>query len=125
MLGKKDDEGKSLAPKDPFYYFLTIYMLPFAVLIVVAEAQYRNVLKYIMFLKSQAGRGIFLMFVGFLVFEEKHPNDIATAILLTLVGTFNLVIAWVFPAVAHFKYLKKDMASSESEANNNPRKDKQ
>lgn len=109
MISKKDSDGKSSAPKDPFYYFLTIYMLPFAFLIIIAEAEWRRVLKYVLFLKSQAGRGIFIMFVGLLVFEEKHANDIATSITLILIGAFNLIIAWVFPAIAHFKYLKKDL----------------
>jgi len=84
-------------------------MLPFAFLIIIAEAEWRRVLKYVLFLKSQAGRGIFIMFVGLLVFEEKHANDIATSITLILIGAFNLIIAWVFPAIAHFKYLKKDL----------------
>jgi hypothetical protein len=68
-----------------------------------------------MFLKSQAGRGIFQIFVGLLVFNASYPGDIAISIYLALAGIFNLVIAWVLPAVAHFKFLKDDLKGSGSE----------
>ena len=68
-----------------------------------------------MFLKSQAGRGLFQVFVGLLVFHPSYPADIAISIYLALAGLFNLVIAWVLPAVAHLKFLKDDLKGSSSE----------
>jgi hypothetical protein len=105
VFARKGEEQPS-RPTDPFYYFLSLYLIPFAVVIFAAELEWRSIIKYVMFLKSQSGRGIFLVFVGLLIFNPKYPADIAISIYLAMAGLFNLVIAWVLPAVAHFKFLK-------------------
>lgn len=39
-------------PSDPFYYFLSLYLIPFAFVILAAELEWRSIIKYVMFLKS-------------------------------------------------------------------------
>lgn len=39
-------------PKDPFYYILALYLLPFSLLLVTAELNFRPVIKYVNFLKG-------------------------------------------------------------------------
>lgn len=53
--------------------------------------------------------------MGLLVFNASYSGDIAISIYLALAGTFNLIIAWVLPAVAHLKFLKDDLKGSDSE----------
>lgn len=45
MFGKGEE-----APKDPFFYLLTIYLIPFALLLLCAEMHWKTVLKYVQFL---------------------------------------------------------------------------
>lgn len=99
QMAKKDDTGASLAPKNPFYYLLTIYLIPFTLLVLAAELQWRPILKYIMFLKSQAGRGFFFIFIGLLIFDTRYPTDLSFGIYMTIVGIFNIVCAWLVPAI--------------------------
>lgn len=98
-FSKKNSDGASLAPKNPFYYLLTFYLIPFAFLILAAELEWRSVIKYVMFLKSQAGKGFFYVFIGLLIFDTKYPADIIFALYMTLVGVFNIVNAWFIPAI--------------------------
>ena len=111
QFAKKDHTGASLAPKNPFYYLLTIYLIPVALLALAAELQWRPMLKYIMFLKSQAGRGFFFIFVGLLIFDTNYPTDLSFGIYITIVGLFNIVCAWLIPAIYHLKWLKQDLYS--------------
>ena len=38
------------APNDPFFYLLTIYLIPFCFLLICAELKWTRVLKYVQFL---------------------------------------------------------------------------
>lgn len=53
-FGRKKDKSGTInpAPTDPFYYLLTFYLLFFAALVLIAELEWRPVLKYVLFLKS-------------------------------------------------------------------------
>ena len=45
MFGKGEE-----APKDPFFYLLTIYLIPFSFLLLCAEMHWTFILKYLQFL---------------------------------------------------------------------------
>lgn len=77
---------------DPFFFILSIYLFGFATLLILAEIRYRKVLVYIEFLKHRIGKGIYVMLVGLLLFDENRKTDMFCAILIFLVGTFNLVV---------------------------------
>ena len=112
-IDKKDTTSTSKAPTDPFYYLLTFYLLPFAVLILVAELEWRPLLKYILFLKSSTGKGFFLMFVGLLIFNPKKAADITISLYLTLTGIFNLVNTWVIPRLYEYAFMKTETSEDE------------
>jgi len=52
--GNTEEGVESVTTKsmDPFYFLLTLYLIPFAFLMFVAEIQWRPVLKYVMFMKG-------------------------------------------------------------------------
>lgn len=86
------------APSDPFFYLLTIYLIPFALLVLFAELRYARVLKYFEFLGHQHGKGLFLVFLSLLIFDTKYPVDTAVSVGATIVGIFNLVTMCITPS---------------------------
>jgi hypothetical protein len=111
--GSEDDAKKNI---DPFYFLLTLYLIPFAFLMFVAEIQWRPVLKYVMFMKGQIGKGLFYVFVALLMFDTDYPMDVITSLYVTFVGIFNLILSCLVPSVEHLRFLKYDMSGqSESE----------
>lgn len=89
--------AKDTRPSDPFFYILTVYLVPFAALLAVAELKYLNVLKYFEFLGYNYGRGIFMIFVALLLFDTTYPVDTAVSIFMTLVGIYNVMLMCVAP----------------------------
>ena len=55
---------------DPFYYLLTFYLLGFATLLFLVEMRYSKVLVQVEFLRGRLGKGIFLILIGILVFNN-------------------------------------------------------
>eukprot|EP00347_Sterkiella_histriomuscorum_P000686 403374892 len=102
---------------DPFYFLLTFYLLGFAALIVLAEIRYRKVLVYLEFLKSRLGKGMYVILVGLLVFDETRKLDMFTGIGLVLVGLFNIIVACMRDVSAEEKqdYEKAQMHDPENE----------
>jgi hypothetical protein len=80
---------------DPFFFILSLYLFGFATLLIMAEVRYRKVLVYIEFLKSRIGKGIYVMLIGLLIFDENRRTDTLCAIMIFLVGTFNLVVGFM------------------------------
>lgn len=89
--------AKDSRPSDPFFYILTIYLVPFAALLAIAELKYLSVLKYFEFLGYNYGRGIFMIFVALLLFDTNYPVDTTVSIFMTLVGLFNVTLTCVAP----------------------------
>ena len=83
--------------KDPFFYLLTIYLIPFAMLIFFAELRWQRLLKYFEFLGYQHGKGLFFIFVALLLFDTQYPVDTGVSIAVTFVGIFNLVAMCISP----------------------------
>ena len=105
------------APTDPFYYLLTIYMIPFCVLLICAELKWTRVLKYVQFLGYQHGKGLFFIFIALLLFDTDHPLDAITSVIVTFVGIFNMITACIVPGLNHLSFLKfsKEKASDDEE----------
>lgn len=78
--------------KELFFIILSLYLLGFAILLVVSELRIRKVLIYIEFLKSRIGLGIYVTLIGLLVFDESRAYDIGISICLVIIGVFNLVV---------------------------------
>ena len=115
--------GKDDGPTDPFFYILTIYLIPFAGLLLTAQLQWQRVLKYFKFIGLMHGKGLFMIFISLLLFDTKYPVDAALSIFICMVGVFNLVVMCIAPGsdTAHggniFSNRNKDKASgSESES---------
>lgn len=78
---------------DTFFYLLTVYLCAFAALLILAEIRHKKLLIYCEFLKSRVGKGLFVVMVGLLTFDQDRKFDMITGIGLTLVGIFNIVVA--------------------------------
>ena len=89
--------GATDKPSDPFFYMLTIYLIPFALLILFAELRWQRMLKYFEFLGYQHGKGLFLIFVALLLFDTEYPVDTGVSIAITFVGIFNIIAMCISP----------------------------
>ena len=78
---------------DGFYIAFTSYLLIFGIILAVAEYEVFHILKYIEFLIFQTGKGLFLIFIGALMFHNKRLVNLWASFTLTLVGVFNLMIS--------------------------------
>ena len=105
------------APKDPFFYLMTIYLIPFCFLLISAELKWARVLKYVQFLGYQHGKGLFFIFIALLLFDTERSLDVVMSIVVTFVGIFNMITACIRPALNHLSFLNlpKDKASDEDE----------
>jgi hypothetical protein len=57
---------------DPFFFLLTFYLFGFAVLLVIAEIKVKRVIVYVEILNSRIGKGMYVLFVGLLLFDEQR-----------------------------------------------------
>lgn len=108
-------------PTDPFFYILTIYLIPFAILLAVAELKYLIVLKYFEFLGYNYGRGIFMIFIALLLFDTKYAFDMTVSVPMTLVGIYNISLTFIAPGlhyetVSLFKIEKEKSKETEEES---------
>ena len=78
---------------DPFYFILTFYLIGFAVLLAIAEAGIKKILVYIEFLNGRMGKGLFIVFIGLLMFDEKFKSDLFIGIAVFLIGVFNIMVS--------------------------------
>lgn len=86
---------------DPFYFLFSVYLFGFALLLILAEIRYRKVLLYIEFLKHRVGKGIYVMLIGLLLFDEDRKTDMISAIAMVLVGFFNLIVGCMREQMFH------------------------
>merc|ERR1719266_55845 len=105
------------APKDPFFYLLTIYLVPFCFLLISAEVKWTRVLKYVQFLGYQHGKGLFFIFIALLLFDTEYPLDAFVSVVVTFVGIFNCITACIVPGLNHLSFLQpgKDKNSDDDE----------
>ena len=55
---------------DPFFFLFTFELIGFACLIAAAEAGMYKLLLYVEFLKGRVGKGIYLLLIGLLMFDN-------------------------------------------------------
>jgi len=67
-------------------------LIGFATLLVLAELRYKKVLVYLEFLKGRIGKGIYVILIGLLVFEENRKAEMFISIAMVLIGFFNIVV---------------------------------
>lgn len=77
---------------NPFFYMLTFYMIPFSLLLILAELNVNKVLVYIEFLKSLWGKAFFLLFVGLLLFDTDRKWEMAISVALVMFGFFGCIV---------------------------------
>lgn len=76
---------------DGFYLAFTFYLYLFGLLIGAAEYQFVQIMKYVEFLISPGGKGMFLLFVGILLFDDRRLIDLWASLSISLIGMFNLI----------------------------------
>lgn len=54
-----------------------------------------HILKYIEFLVTANGKGLYLIFIGILLFDSRRDVDLCTSIVLCLVGLFNIILCCI------------------------------
>ena len=69
-----------------FFYIWTLYLCLFIAMLVVAILRVNKVLFYFRFLRTKQGIGIFMVFVGTLLFDWTEPVEFAIALMLIGVG---------------------------------------
>ena len=77
-----------------FFILLTIYLIIFLVIFVLAEVRNRRIRKYFNFLDSKIGRGCFLLFLGLLVFLRKRWVEIIIGIIIVVIAVANCIVGW-------------------------------
>lgn len=79
--------------EEPLFYILTCYLFGFAALLTTAEFRQRSVIMHFELLGGRGGKGIFVILVGLLIFDDERKLDIALANVLILIGIYNIVVA--------------------------------
>jgi hypothetical protein len=77
-----------------FFTILTIYLIVFLVLLVLAELKRMTVRIYFNFLDTKVGRGIFIMFLTLLIMEKDSGLEIGMGIVLLIIALFNIFLGW-------------------------------
>lgn len=78
---------------DPFFFLLTFYLLFFAVLLVIAELKIKRIIVFVEFLNGRIGKGVFILFVGLLLFDESRKVDMFIAMFIVLIAFFNIMVS--------------------------------
>ena len=85
--------GTPATQGDPFFYMLTFYLIGFSGLLFAAEIRYTKVIVYLELLRGRTGKGMFMILIGLLLFDNNLVIDMSVAIILVLVGLFNIIVA--------------------------------
>ena len=80
---------------DGFYLAFTVYLLLFAGLLAASEFEVQVIIRYVAFLLSSTGKGLFLLFVGLLLFDQKRTPDLVVSLITSLVGIVNIAASFV------------------------------
>ena len=83
----------TLGSLDISYYLMILYLLGFSVLLATAEYRWPSVLAYCQFLRSRLGKGLYLVLIGLLIFDDRNRYDMLIGIAMVLVGIFNVIVS--------------------------------
>lgn len=78
---------------DLTYYLMILYLVGFSALLGTAEYRWPSTLIYLEFLRSRLGKGLFLVLIGLLVFDDRSRYDVMIGIAMVLVGVFNVIVS--------------------------------
>ena len=57
---------------EPFFFLFTFYLMFFSAVLIIAELKMRGLLMYVEFINGRIGKGMFILFVGLLMFDEQR-----------------------------------------------------
>jgi hypothetical protein len=77
---------------DGFYVIFTCYLLVFSMFLFSAEYEFLVIVKYLACLTSYWGKGLFQVFVGVLLFDDRRVFELVASLYLLIVGMFNIVM---------------------------------
>ncbi len=77
---------------DAQFYIMAIYFLLFAALLVTAVLQVSYIVKWFGFVEDNVGLGLFLIFLGLLVFDWDNKTELGCCVALLGAGGFNVFI---------------------------------
>jgi hypothetical protein len=80
-------------PLDLSYYLMSGYLVCFSALLGAAEYRWPTVLAYLQFLRSRLGKGLYLVLIGLLTFDDRQKYDVLIGISMVLVGVFNIMVS--------------------------------
>ena len=101
--------------EEPLYYILTVYLVGFSVLLTAAELRVTSVIMYFELMRGRGGKGIFIILVGLLVFNEKVKIDLAVSNILLLIGIYNIVVACMRPDFSKKRMFLEEPGDSDEE----------
>ena len=78
---------------DGFYIIFTLYLIFFGLILFSAEYEILIIMKYVEFLLSESGKGLFLIFIGLLLFDERRMVDLVASLVVSMIGILNLAAA--------------------------------
>ena len=88
-VGRKEEGAANL-----FFVILTIYLVLFIAIFVLAEFRNRIVRKYFNFLDGKFGRGCFIMFMALLILGRAKAMEIIFGILIIIIAFANCLMGW-------------------------------
>lgn len=74
-----------------FFFLFTIYEFLLAFILAFAEFEVRRVLFYGRFLSFRWGKGLLLLFISLLIFDENSTNEFLIGFIVLGVGAFNVL----------------------------------
>lgn len=77
--------------KNPFFFIFTFYLVLFIGLLVISIIKWERILMYFTFLTTRKGVGIFMIFIGSLLFDWNEIFEMAVSILLIIIGVVYIV----------------------------------
>lgn len=77
--------------KNPFFFIFTFYLALFIGLLVISIIKWERVLMYFTFLTTRKGVGMFMIFVGSLLFDWNEIFEMAVSVLLILIGILYII----------------------------------
>ena len=77
---------------DMYYIILSIYLLLFAILLILSELKIKRVVVYVRFLALRWGIGIYIMLISVLLFNQNKKSEVIIAMVVMMVGIVNVVV---------------------------------
>jgi hypothetical protein len=98
-----------------FFYLMTFYLAGFAVVLVIAEMRFTKIIFYMEFMKGRLGKGIYLIIIALLIFDEKRNIEMCISLILVVVGFFNIMVSTMREKYREdFRPLRRDLKEDDN-----------